>query len=659
MAFSSEAGSGLRARREPWRGLRAVGAPRPEPDNVRKAVSPCPELDCIRHLVSPGLLAAAERRAMRIRVGADRVLIAAGTIKEEEYFRALAAWLGLACIDLDSVPRDLCPLTDAGLLQAASAGQLPLHTPQGLSLVVVPRGGDARRLIAHLRSKPELRSRVVLASGQSLTRFVTRHAGRGWSRNAANSLRDLRPDLSAATANRWARRWTVVSCVQFLALAALVDGTATAILVSILLSGAFFAWTALRILSVFSARNPPPRASLPLDDEVPVYTILVALHDEARAVPGLLKALGLFDYPKEKLDIKFILEPEDRATRAAIERLAHTLPFEIVTAPRDGPRTKPKALNAALPFARGQFLAVYDAEDRPDPAQLKLALTAFRAAGDELACVQASLTIDNTQDSWLTRLFTAEYAGLFDVFLPGLASHRLPLPLGGSSNHFRTAALRRVGAWDPYNVTEDADLGMRLARFGYCTDVIASTTYEEAPSTLMPWLRQRTRWFKGWMQTWLVHMRKPAELFSQLGLAGFCTFHLVVGGTVLASLVHPVFLVLLAFGLSSEQLLPVRDGVMAAALAGLYGGTLLGGYFVSVVLGVMGLARRRLLGSAWVMLLIPLHWLLLSLASWRALVQLVRDPYRWEKTEHGLAQTSRLGAINPSSTRPRVSRKSR
>ena len=215
------------------------------------------------------------------------------------------------------------------------------------------------------------------------------------------------------------------------------------------------------------------------------------------------------NYPLEKLDIKLVLEPNDHETQQALARLQLGPPFEIVIAPNYGPRTKPKALNAALPFVRGKFVAVFDAEDRPERDQLRMALEAFTEADESLACVQARLTIDNTADSWLTRIFTAEYAGLFDVFLPGLASWRLPLPLGGSSNHFRTDVLRRIGAWDPYNVTEDADLGMRLARFGYRTEVINSTTYEEAPGRVGPWLRQRTRWFKGWMQTWLVHMRSP------------------------------------------------------------------------------------------------------------------------------------------------------
>lgn len=192
------------------------------------------------------------------------------------------------------------------------------------------------------------------------------------------------------------------------------------------------------------------------------------------------------------------VEADDHETRAAIDGRKGRIPVTVIPVPGAGPRTKPKALNVALPFARGTFTVVYDAEDRPEQDQLRRALQAFRAGGDDLACVQARLSIDNTADSWLARFFTAEYAGQFDVFLPGLAALRLPLPLGGSSNHFYTATLRDVGAWDPYNVTEDADLGMRLARFGYRSAMIDSTTYEEAPAQFGPWLRQRTRWFKGW-----------------------------------------------------------------------------------------------------------------------------------------------------------------
>jgi cellulose synthase/poly-beta-1,6-N-acetylglucosamine synthase-like glycosyltransferase len=193
------------------------------------------------------------------------------------------------------------------------------------------------------------------------------------------------------------------------------------------------------------------------------------------------------------------VEADDGETRTAIAARKSRIPLTVIPVPASGPRTKPKALNVALPFARGTFTVIYDAEDRPEADQLRGALRAFRAGGKRLACVQARLCIDNTADSWLARLFTAEYAGQFDVFLLGIAALGLPLPLGGSSNHFRTASLREIGGWDAHNVTEDADLGMRLARFGYRADVISSTTYEEAPARIGSWLRQRTRWFKGWM----------------------------------------------------------------------------------------------------------------------------------------------------------------
>jgi glycosyltransferase XagB len=234
------------------------------------------------------------------------------------------------------------------------------------------------------------------------------------------------------------------------------------------------------------------------DEEEVVYSVIVPLRGEARVVDQLLSAIERLNYPTEKLDVIIAVEANDDDTRAAITARKHRIPITVIPVPTGKPTTKPKALNVALPFARGIFTVIYDAEDRPERNQLRTALKAFRSAGNDLACVQARLCID-TQTSWLARYFTAEYAGHFDVFLPKLAVLGLPLPLGGSSNHFRTEALREVCGWDPYNVTEDADLGMQLARFGYRSAVIDSTTYEEAPSDCCRWLGQRTRWFKGWM----------------------------------------------------------------------------------------------------------------------------------------------------------------
>jgi cellulose synthase/poly-beta-1,6-N-acetylglucosamine synthase-like glycosyltransferase len=241
--------------------------------------------------------------------------------------------------------------------------------------------------------------------------------------------------------------------------------------------------------------------------------------------------------------------------------------------------------------------------------------------------VQARLCVD-TDTTWLARYFTAEYAGHFDVFLPKLATLGLPLPLGGSSNHFRTAALREVGGWDPYNVTEDADLGMRLARFGYRCAVTDSTTLEEAPATIGRWLGQRSRWFKGWMQTVLVHMRRPQRSFRELGPRGFATLVVVVGGNAFAALAHPVFVVGLCWDLSLAIWRPVESALCLASIAA--------GYVPSAVLAWHGLSHRGAPNKLGVLMWTPLHWLLLSAAAWWAAIELTHAPFRWNKTEHGL-----------------------
>jgi len=266
------------------------------------------------------------------------------------------------------------------------------------------------------------------------------------------------------------------------------------------------------------------------------------------------------------------------------------------------------------------------------------------AADDRLACLQASLTIDNTGNNWLARMFTADYAGQFDVFLPALVAMGLPLPLGGSSNHFRTAVLRHVGGWDPYNVTEDANLGMRLCRLGYRSAVLSSATYEEAPARFLPWVRQRTRWYKGWMQTWLVHMRQPQRLLRDLGFSGAVAFQLLFAGNVLSALVHPLVLLGFCYALFVA---PAFSGAPVSSHAVMvFGGTLICGYAATILPNAVGLRRNRLFAHGWVLVLTPLYWLLLSLAAWRALLHLLYDPQRWEKTEHGLARTSRLSALD-------------
>jgi glycosyltransferase XagB len=286
------------------------------------------------------------------------------------------------------------------------------------------------------------------------------------------------------------------------------------------------------------------------------------------------------------------------------------------------------------------YSVVFDAEDMPEPDQLRRAVAGFKSSDERLACLQASLTIDNTADNWLVRMFTANYAGQFDVLLPGLARLQLPFPLGGSSNHFRTSVLHKVGGWDAYNVTEDADLGIRLYRLGYRVATLQSGTYEEAPARFVPWLKQRTRWYKGWMQTWCVHMRRPLRLIRELSPIGAVAFQLFLACNVLAALIHPFFMAALCYYLIAQP--PLQAIGAMGQEAAVFFTTLLIGYISTVALDLVGLQRRGLLPQCWVLLLTPLHWFLLSLAAWRALFQLTYDPQRWEKTEHGLARSSRL-----------------
>jgi cellulose synthase/poly-beta-1,6-N-acetylglucosamine synthase-like glycosyltransferase len=601
----------------------------------------CAEIDCIRELLSAEVIEAAELRSARLDVGADRVLIASGAVSEETYLRAFSTALGVQFEPLYSTPRAFCPLDDRRLIESAAAGMLPLSIHDELFLVVAPRGGAARQIQRLIDENPARARHFRFTTAERLNRFVLRYGAEAIAERAEGDLKQKWPMLSAGPPRSRTNIVPVAIATLLAAAAAFVAPTLTTDAIEIALAMIFFAWLGLRLTGAFVKwLVSDASAELP-DHALPVYSVIAALYREAASTDGLLAAIEHLDYPPEKLDVIIAVEADDSETRAAIAARSHRIPVTVIPVPALGPRTKPKALNVALPFASGTFTVIYDAEDRPEPNQLRQALQAFRAGGGDLGCVQARLCIDNSADSWLSQLFTAEYAGQFDVFLPGLSTLRLPIPLGGSSNHFNTATLREVGGWDPYNVTEDADLGMRLARFGWRSGVIESTTYEEAPAQFGPWLRQRTRWFKGWMQTWLVHMRRPGRLLRDLGPAGFLTFQLIVGGNVLAALVHPLFLGVLVYSFASGSAVWRSDSPAVAILAALYGTSVIIGYLTSAFLCWLGLLRRGLLPMAWVLALMPAHWLLLSLAAWRALYQLIIAPYAWEKTEHGLAKSSR------------------
>ncbi|HSA67950.1 MAG TPA: glycosyltransferase family 2 protein [Methyloceanibacter sp.] len=276
------------------------------------------------------------------------------------------------------------------------------------------------------------------------------------------------------------------------------------------------------------------------------------------------------------------------------------------------PRTKPKALNYALPLARGEYLVIYDAEDRPERDQLRKAIAVFQEGPPNLACLQAKLNLYNASDNWLTRQFTIEYDVLFEGLLPALDRLQLPIPLGGTSNHFRVSALRWLMAWDAFNVTEDADLGTRLGRSRYRCQMLDSTTFEEAPAKLSSWFKQRTRCLRGYMQTWFVHMRQPARLWRELGPAGFLGFQVMIGGTVLSALVHPWFYALAAFDIANGAFLTPPAGWLGLPFW-LFASLGLGvGYLASMLLGVLALKSRSARDLLSQVPLMPFYWLLIQ-----------------------------------------------
>jgi cellulose synthase/poly-beta-1,6-N-acetylglucosamine synthase-like glycosyltransferase len=357
---------------------------------------------------------------------------------------------------------------------------------------------------------------------------------------------------------------------------------------------------------------------------------------EPDMLPALARALRELDYPLGKLDIKIVLEANDEATIKVARTLGLEGVFEVILVPPSSPQTKPKACNFALRFARGDFLVIYDAEDRPEPDQLRKVVATFHRSPPNTACLQCRLNYYNSHENWLTRMFTLDYALWFDEVLPGLERLNMPIPLGGTSNHFKIDVLRELHAWDPYNVTEDADLGIRLAQKGYRVGVVDSTTYEEASCRVGQWIGQRSRWIKGYMQTFLVHTRRPLHLMRTIGPLGFLGFVFFIGGTVLAGLFNPVFwtlyvvwLVAFANGL---------DATFSELLLFISLFNLLIGNGAFMYLSMLAPIRRGWLDLVPYSLSVIGYWVLMSIAAYRALWQLLRDPFHWEKTEHGLSK---------------------
>lgn len=382
------------------------------------------------------------------------------------------------------------------------------------------------------------------------------------------------------------------------------------------------------------------------EKELPLYTILVPMYKESDVIPQLIRNLERLDYPKAKLDVRLLIENDDVEAQMLIKSMKLPPYYTVLVVPDSLPKTKPKACNFGLIRARGEFIVIYDAEDRPDPDQLKKVYLTFKSCDERTACVQAKLNYFNSEQNLLTKWFTQEYSMWFELLLPGIMKLNIPIPLGGTSNHFKTDILKDLNAWDPYNVTEDADLGIRLYKEGYKTAIVDSRTWEEANSRVGNWIRQRSRWIKGYMQTWLVHMRHPIRLFRELGLRGFLGFHVMVLATPLLPLLNPIFwsMIVLWYVFQAEWISLFFPGtIYYTASAEFYFANFLfvfsnaaGVYWVIHSLESKG-DRRFSYSLVRTTLLTPVYWVLMSISSMKAAWQLITKPFYWEKTVHGLS----------------------
>jgi cellulose synthase/poly-beta-1,6-N-acetylglucosamine synthase-like glycosyltransferase len=552
--------------------------------------------------------------------------------------------------ELEIAVADRDPIVDRALRSSrptrASAGDArhAAWRPAGdgeVVLVPLVAPGTMLGLLVLARARPYDDADIELASRAA--DFVAEMLRRSAERldHSVNGLLRSAPQMSAVHTLSRGEAW-----VLFVGAAAVVAGLFVRPL-DVLIAVEAAAVAAYLVVTFYSVllfravlRRPPvvavsdEEARAVPDHDLPTYTVLVAAYREAEVIPRTIAALESLDYPRDRIELKLLLEADDSETYAAAVATPRGPEIEIVRVPPAEPRTKPKACNFGLSLSRGELVTIFDAEDRPDPLQLRRAAVAFKRLDPKVACLQAKLHFHNVAQNLLTRWFAAEYVTWFSGVLPAVVALGAPVPLGGTSMHVRRAALEEVGGWDPHNVTEDADLGVRLARSGYHTEVLDSVTFEEANSDFINWTKQRSRWYKGYLQTWLVHMRDPVRLWRELGPAGFLGFNFIVGSTPILALTNPPFWLLTwlwFLGRPSviQELFP--PWLFYPALF-----SLVVGNFIALYRGIVGVRLGGYPALVFVSLVAPLYWLLMSIAAVRALIQLVVKPTFWEKTVHGL-----------------------
>lgn len=558
------------------------------------------------------------------------VLRARGLVGEEDLLTTEAQNWGVRLVDLASALPDPRLIELMGPRDCLRYGLVPWRRAGDLTVVAMARPGDLARLRGLLEDRlgPVC---AVLAPAAAIETAVHTFFGPALSLAAESRVADRESCRSWGRLHRSPKGLMLVAGLVALMLAA------PFVLSVLLLSATVLSLTlllGLKLAALFAALRPEGPVPIPAEGGIPpIISIIVALYRESDIAPRLVARLARLDYPEELLDVILAVEADDHVTREALARSQLPPWMRVITVPQGAVKTKPRALNHALDYARGAIIGVYDAEDAPEPDQLQKVVAHFQRSGPEVACLQGVLDYYNPRTNWLSRCFTIEYAGWFRLILPGIARLGLVVPLGGTTLFFRRAVLEELGAWDAHNVTEDADLGLRLARHGYRTELVATVTGEEANCRPVAWIKQRSRWIKGYMMTWAVHMRQPRLLWRQLGPWRFFGVQVLFLGTIAQFLLAPVLwsfaLIPLGFAHPMMTILPPAALWAGAAL-------FLLSEAVNLAVGVIGLQRSgQKLNWLWVPTL-KLYFPLASVAGYKALIELATRPFYWDKTTHGL-----------------------
>jgi cellulose synthase/poly-beta-1,6-N-acetylglucosamine synthase-like glycosyltransferase len=550
--------------------------------------------------------------------------------------------------DKKSAPRYVLPtIPTTAQLQEAIQRLTPAEAQQACRHRVLPiawEPGVTRYVASGERAKAYATAQGLTVSAVTNERTLLRELQRGREgellHHAISGLKDRFAQHSAAQGFTADQALWLVFGLGVIAFAAMWDRPTGEVAAFAVVLALFALMGALNIWCLLPAKLPqtPPAKAVP-DDALPVYSVLVPLAREAKLAERIVQVLSAFDYPKAKLDIKLVLEESDRATVKVFEEMRLPFHFEVIVVPKRAPETRHKALNYALSFARGDLLAVYHADDMPPADQLRRIAGAFALAPKTVACLQAKLGYYNRAENWLTRQAAIEQAFRFGLLFPRLARFGAPLLFAGAASHYRVQALRQVGGFDAHNLAPDSGLSMRLARFGFRTALVPTLTRGEAPCRLSDWLAQRVRNIKGTLQTALVNTRTPLRMWRDLGSRNFLITQALTGGAILNALLQPFFLVWIVAAFTLEVVGRPMAGRLWLFLLALYG-------LVAIFAGLASLAasiRASFFlgrGFSWAaaLLTLPAYWLMISIATWIAVLQFFAKKRRWTKTAHGVSR---------------------